>query len=120
MRLLPIVVVGLLAQIAAVSAQSPVVPRPMPDVPGKDVRVQIAVNFFIPGPSDDSEGSRQAQENARRSLYERAARECELMKATLASECRLQSVNVSINRQFNQPLEGFAASGRFTFVITPK
>jgi hypothetical protein len=120
MRLLPIVVAALLAQITAVSAQSSVPPRLTPDAPGKDVRVQISVNFFIPGPSDDSEGSRQAQENARRSLYERAGRECELLKATLATECHLQSINVSINRQLNRQTEGIVAAGNFTFRITPK
>jgi len=118
MRLLPIVVVALLAQGAAAAAQSPIQPRP--DASHNDVRVQINVSFLIPGVADDSEASLEAQEKARRSLYERAGRECELMKVTLANECRLQSVNVSINRQFNRAPEGFLATGNFVFRIVPK
>jgi hypothetical protein len=121
MRLLPFVAVALLAQGAAAAAQSPVVPRFMSDAQRTETRVQVNVNFFVASPADDSAGSQQAQENARRTLYERAGRECELLKATLASECRLQSVNVSTNRQFNRTTpEGFVATGNFTFRITPK
>lgn len=120
MRLSALVVVALLAQGTAVAAQSPMQPRLTPDTSPNDVRVQINVSFLIPGVADDSEGSLHAQEKARRSLYERAGRECELMKVTLASECRLQSVNVSINRQFNRAPEGFLATGNFVYRITPK
>jgi hypothetical protein len=120
MRLLPIVVAALLAQITAVLAQSFVPPRPTPDTLRNEARVQVNVNFLIAGPANDSAESQQAQENARRSLYERAGRECELLKATLATECHLQSVNVSINRQPNRQTEGIVATGNFTFRITPK
>lgn len=120
MRLLPIVVAALLTQLTAAAAQSSALPRPTPDTLRNEARVQVNVNFLIAGPANDSAESQQAQENARRSLYERAGRECELLKATLATECHLQSINVSINRQLNRQTEGFVATGNFTFRITPK
>lgn len=86
-----------------------------------EVRVQVSMNFFVNAPTNDSEASVQAQEKARRLLYDRAARECDVLKATLASECRLESVNVNMNRNYGgaQP-EGFNASGNFTFKVTTK
>lgn len=95
--------------------------RPGGGEPKGEVRVQVNMNFFVSAPTNDTEASVKAQENARRVLYDRAARECDLLKATLASECRLESVNVNMNRNYggSQP-EGFNASGNFTFKVTLK
>lgn len=95
--------------------------RPGGGEPKGEVRVQVNMNFFVNAPTNDSEASVKAQENARRVLYDRAARECDLLKATLASECRLESVNVSMNRHYggSQP-EGFNANGSFAFKVTLK
>ncbi len=118
MRLIPMIAAAALAaQVSGAAAQPAFMPRP--DAARGEVRVQVNVNFFVAGTVNQSAESLQAQENARRSLYERAGKECEVLKATLAGECRLISVNVNINRQFGQQ-EGFNANGSFAFAITPK
>lgn len=108
---------AMLAQVSGAVAQPAVMPRL--DAARGEVRVQVNVNFFVAGTVNQSTESLQAQENARRSLYERAGKECEVLKATIAAECRLLSVNVNINRQFGQQ-EGFTANGSFAFAIQPK
>ena len=85
------------------------------------IRVQVNVSFFVPGTVDGSEASLKLQEQARRSLYESAGHECEVLKAVLASECHLETLGVNINRSYGQPQhEGFTASGNFGFKVTPK
>jgi hypothetical protein len=86
------------------------------------VRVQSSISYFVPGPSGDSDEAQKLRENARRSIYETAGRECELLMKTLARECRLESVNSNIsNRNYGstQP-EGFTINGSMTFRITLK
>jgi len=120
MRLIPIMTaMAMLAQVSAAAAQPAFMPRPMPNAARGEVRVQVNVSFFVAGTVNHSAESLQEQENARRSLYERAGKECEVLKATIAAECRLISVNVNTNRQFGQQ-EGFNANGSFAFAITPK
>jgi len=90
---------------------------------GSDVRVQVHVNFFVAGPVDDSEASLKAQADARRKLYESAARECEVLRASIAAQCRIESINVNINinRNYGRPgNEGFNAAGNFGFRVTLK
>jgi hypothetical protein len=87
---------------------------------GEQVRVQVNVNFFVPGRSDDSEASQRAQERARRVVYEMAARECGLLRDVIASDCRIENINVNINRHSGQQPEGFQAGGNFSFRITMK
>jgi hypothetical protein len=87
------------------------------------VRVQSAISFFVSGPSGDSSDAEKLREKARQSIYTTAARECDLLKATLASECRLESVNSNINstRQYGPTQqEGFTVNGSMTFRITLK
>ena len=86
-----------------------------------DVSVNIGMNFFVAAPTDDSEAAIKAQEQARRALYESAARECELLRAVIASECRLESININVNRNYgNQAPQGFNANGNFRFHIKLK
>jgi hypothetical protein len=88
---------------------------------GGAVRVQVHMTFFVPGTVDDSEASLKAQEQARRKLYESAARECGVLLATIASQCRIESINLSFSRYVNgQQGEGFNASGNFNFRVTLK
>ncbi len=85
------------------------------------VRVQSSISYFVPGPSGDSDDGQKLRERARRVIYETAARECDLLKDTLAKECRLESVNSNINRQFGQgQQEGFSINGSMNFQITLK
>jgi hypothetical protein len=94
---------------------------------GGQVRVSVNVNIFVPAPDDDSDRALKAQETGRKLIYELAGHECALLRDVLASECRLESVNVTIVRpnQFgnfgNQPrAEGFNINGNLAFRIVPK
>jgi hypothetical protein len=79
------------------------------------------MSFFVADPTDDSEAGVKAQEQARRAIYESAARECEVLRAVIASECRLESINVNVNRNYgNQGLRGFNAGGNFAFHVILK
>ena len=84
------------------------------------VRVQLAINFFVPGPTNDGEEATKIRDRARRAIYEMAWRECTLLEDTIAAECRLESINVNLNRQAGQQTEGFTASGQLGFRIAPK
>jgi hypothetical protein len=93
---------------------------PAPEQKG-EIRIQVNMNFFVPGAVSNTEASLKAQEDARKALYMSAGRECEVLKDSLASECRIESVNVNINRNYGQPQnEGFTANGSFGFRITLK
>jgi hypothetical protein len=85
----------------------------------EQVRVQVGIHFFVPGPSNDSEEATKIRERVRRSVYEMAARECALLEDTIAAECRLESINVNLNRQSGQ-VEGFNATGQLGFRIMTK
>jgi hypothetical protein len=77
----------------------------------------------VAAPSGESSEAEKLREKARQSIYATAARECDLLKTTLASECRLESVNSNINssRQYGPAQqEGFTINGTMTFRITLK
>jgi hypothetical protein len=85
------------------------------------VRVQSSVNFFVAGPSGEGEEAQKLRERARRAVYEMAAHECDLLREVLAKECRMESVNSNITRQFGQQQqEGFSVNGSMNFQITVK
>jgi len=126
---------GLLAALACVfatsaSAQTIVVkpnePRAIGPIVAEQVRVSVAVNLFVAAPNDESELALKAQEDGRRLVYNVAARECALLRDLLASDCRLDSVNVNVQRvtaaqNFNQQKnDGFNINGNVTFRIMPK
>jgi hypothetical protein len=85
------------------------------------IRVTTTVNLFVPGPTGEGEEAQKARDNARRMMYETAAHECDLLRDTMAKECRLESVNVNLGRQFGvQQPEGYSVNGTMNFQITPK
>ncbi len=85
------------------------------------VRVQSSVNFFVAGPTGDGEEAQKLRDRARRTVYEMAARECDLLREVLAKDCRMESVNVNLNRQYGQQQqEGFSVNGAMNFQITVK
>lgn len=88
------------------------------------VRVQSSLNFFVPVPTgSESEDAQKLREKARRMIYETAAHECDLLKETLAKDCRLENINSNINtnRQYGPaPQEGFTINGSMTFQISLK
>ncbi len=85
------------------------------------VRVQSSVNFFVAGPTGEGEEAQKLRDRARRTVYEMAARECDLLREVLAKDCRMESVNSNLTRQqFGQQQEGFTVNGSMNFVITVK
>ena len=88
---------------------------------GQQVRVQSNVNFFMPGPVGDGEAATQFRDRARRMIYEMASRECGLLEDVLARTCRLEAINVNINRQQGSAAaEGYMVGGNITMVVTLK
>jgi hypothetical protein len=118
--------IGLLFLIAPAAAQSPgqrVIIEQSSGSPRQEgsVRVQSSINFFVAGPSGDSEEAQKLRDRARRTVYEMAARECDLLREVLAKDCRMESVNTNVNRQFGQQqAEGFNVNGSMSFQITLK
>jgi hypothetical protein len=84
------------------------------------VRIQVAINLFFARPTGESEEAVKLRERARRSVYEMAAGECPLVEQVLAKTCRLESVNVNINRQAGGQAEGYSAAGNFVLRVTLK
>jgi len=84
------------------------------------VRIQTTISFFLPGPTGEGEDAAKIRDRARRNIYELAGRECDLVREVLAKDCRLEAVNVNINRQFGQMAEGYLTNGTMTLVITLK
>ena len=86
-------------------------------------RVQSSVSFFLTGPTGEADGADKLRERARQMIYATAARECDVLKQALASECRLELVNSRINtpRAYGPARqEGINVTGSMTFRITPK
>jgi hypothetical protein len=91
------------------------------DASGRPVRVQVGINFFMPGiASDANDEAARVRENARKIVYEMAAKECGVLQSVLASSCRLEALNVNVNRQAGQQLGGFLVNGSMTYSITLK
>jgi hypothetical protein len=97
-------------------------PQPQPD------RRLVRVNFFLPGPTNDSDEAAKIRDRARRMVYDMAGRECGVLLDTIAAECRLESITLNVNRQVTPmgqmgqmgQAEGFVANGQLGFQITPK
>src|SRR5579864_1258258 len=106
-----------LVPLAGTFAQTITIQRPPVDPTAGAVRVQVSVNFFVPGPTNDSEQATQLRERATRQMYAMAARECDLLRDRLADDCRMENVNVNIGRQRQQvdgqQMEGLQVNGTF-------
>jgi len=64
----------------------------------------------VHGTVDGSEASLKAQEDARRLLYPDRMRECDVPKSSIASECRLETLNVNIKPQLRLAAERRAST----------
>jgi hypothetical protein len=85
------------------------------------VRVQSNISFFILGPTGEGEEAQKLRDRARRTVYEMAGRECDLLRDVLAKDCRMENVTSNISRQFgNQQQEGFTVNGSMSMQITLK
>lgn len=93
---------ALLLGVSAASAQTAVVGvaqgRVQLAAMGEQVRVSLSINMFVPTPEDEGAQALKAQEDGRKMIYEAATRECETLRATIASDCRLESININVQR----------------------
>jgi hypothetical protein len=127
-RILFSAVVAILVGEAVISestGQSVVIERPKAAPARQEgiVRVQLQIQLFIPGPTDETEQAEKQRERARRILYEMAAKECDLMREVVARDCRLESVSVNLNRQNNPQvpqMTGYQVGGSMSYQITLK
>jgi hypothetical protein len=84
------------------------------------VRIQSSINFFVTGPTGEGEEARKLRDRARRTIYEMAAHECDMLREILANDCKIESVTSNIGRQFGQQQEGYTVNGSMNFQITLK
>jgi hypothetical protein len=116
---------GLFLALAPAAAQTPGQRIVLEQLGGQrqegQVRVQSNVNFFVAGPTADGEEAQKLRDRAQRAVYEMAARQCDLLREVLAKDCRMESVNSNIGRQFGQQQqEGYTVNGSMSFQITLK
>ena len=84
------------------------------------VRIQTTISMFVAGPTGEGEEAQKLRDRTRRSIYEMASRECDLLREVLAKDCRMESVSSNINRQFGQQQEGYVVNGSMSLQITLK
>ena len=92
---------------------------------GDQVRVTLGINMFVPSPQgENGEEALKTQEAGRRMIYQLGARECAILLDVMASECRLESINVNAQRlpnQFGQQkVDGFNINANIGYSILPK
>ncbi|MBM3529086.1 MAG: hypothetical protein FJX62_13435 [Alphaproteobacteria bacterium] len=87
---------------------------------GEQVRVNMSLNMFVPGPSGLTEAGIQAQEQARKAVYALAVRECDIILDTIGNQCRIENLNINVNRHQGQQPEGFQVGMNAAFRVTLK
>jgi hypothetical protein len=115
----PILLAAALSAVALVHALAQ--DRMSIDASARPVRVQVGINFFMPSAvGEENDEASRVREHARRLVYAMASKECAVLQDVLANSCRLEALNVNVNRQAGQPLGGFAVHGSMTYSITLK
>jgi hypothetical protein len=84
------------------------------------VRVQLNMHMFITGPTDDSEEAEKGRRRSRQAFYDLAAKECDVLRDTIANTCRLENINVNLTRQSQQNMQGYNVNASMAFQITLK
>jgi hypothetical protein len=67
------------------------------------VRVQSSINFFLPGPTGDSDEAAALRDRAKPIVYEMAGKECDVLREVLAKDCRLESVPATCTARPGRP-----------------
>ncbi len=123
-RLIPTAIVAaLLAAVAAQSSGQHVLTERAVAAPSRQegiVRIQLTMQLFVTGPTDESEEAEKQRERARRAVYDLASKECDLLRDTIARDCRLESVNVNLNRQTGPQMNGYMVNGSMAYQISLK
>lgn len=115
------------AAAAAVLMVGPAVAQTAPagaDGQGAPVRIQTSISFFVAGSGGEDELP-QKLDQARKMVYLLAARECELLRSTIAKDCKLEQVSSNVRQtegrppQLQQP-SGYNVSGTIGSVVSLK
>jgi hypothetical protein len=104
---------------------NPSKPGMMPSGRPEQVRVSLGISMFVPAPGDDSAQTLKSQEDGRKTVYEAAGHECDILRATIASSCTLDSININAqrvfaNQNFGQKVDGYNISGNMVYSIVTK
>ena len=67
-----------------------------PPASAEQIRVSVGVNVFVSSVSEDGDQALKAQETGRKTVYDIAGHECAVLRDVLASDCRLEAINVNI------------------------
>jgi hypothetical protein len=72
---------------------------------GQTIQASASFNAQVVITEDNDANISQQEKTLKRAMYERAARECDDLRATIALTCTISGVNVStqINRSYGQP-----------------
>ena len=79
---------------------------------GPAIWMNTSYSLQMPADADTDTRITEQEKTLKRSMYERAARECEDLKATIAQTCQLTSINVStqINRNPGTPTQIYVST----------
>jgi hypothetical protein len=93
--------------------------------PGGQAHITLNINGFVQSPSDNSDQSLKAEEDGRRMIYDLAGHECGILRDTIASDCRIESININIlrlgqNPNLGQRPDGFNVNASIVLRIVPK
>lgn len=77
---------------------------------GQTIQANASYSMTVMVASDDDAAMAGQEQKIKRSLYERAARECGDLLATIALTCSITNINVStqINHNYGQPPQIYA------------
>jgi len=64
---------------------------------GRQIIVTVQYNFALPVRPNDVDSQRTVMEQGRTMIYQLAAKECEMLLATIASSCQLERLNLQTN-----------------------
>src|SRR5688572_14655382 len=84
------------------------------------VRVQLSMQMFLSGPTDESDEAEKNRARARQVIYDLASKECDLLREAIAKDCRLENVNVNLNRMNQQNMNGYNVNGSMSLQISLK
>ena len=78
---------------------------PPAEAAGQPIQVSASFSAQVVTAGDNEALIAQQERTLKRSMYERAARECEDLRSTIALTCAITNMNVSsqINRTYGQP-----------------
>lgn len=86
------------------------------------VQVNVNVNTVVPLADLGDQSVTGAQRRSREMMYRQAREECQVLEATIAATCHLNSINVSaqLRDHRNQQPPNLYINGNYRFTITLK